>query len=338
MIRRFLLIFLFVLSVSFARAATYDVVGVVRYGGVVDEILVNDITVNVYKLGDESVWRGTLSKDGDRLNFGLPIEDVAKNDQIIITAEAQVGAGVKSNGYFGGSTVVITNKELDSGLIGEVTVDLRVIPVPVFDTTDDEELSMCWKGMDDFSVISYEVYRSNELVGDWEVVGRAGQNANKQVCFIDNAMVDGEVYYYQIAVLNSWNAGVGKEAYVSRARSGISNGVVLNKGEVEIIQTDKDDISDVTETDVTKPVVDSTDGQLVSYWDQIDGWWDELKAIIDGQEMSWQNLMILVMAGILLVIILYFVVSVWIANLTSRGSRIWVEKLDKEKTKKKKSA
>lgn len=319
----------FLFLVSTVYAATFNVVGNVRYGNWEDEILVNNIEVRVHKVGDDQVWQGALSKDGERVNFNFPVEDLSRNDQLIVTGEVnQDNNDVDKNGFFGGVTTVLTDQEVGSGLVGELVLELNPIPVPEFDSMTDESIKMCWKGMNDFSVVGYEVYRTNELFGDWDSVGKAGQSLEKQVCFTDVNLDLEDRYYYRLAVMTSWSAGEGREFFVSNSESMASDGVQLGLGVVDVRGDQEEDVSaGVEENDFTQIVEADSQSKknLKGFWNVVSGWLDNLTEFVELNNLSWELVIIVVLAAVLLLVVLIFVVSLSVSNKTSKGSVVWAE-------------
>jgi len=318
-----------VLNISVANAASLNLIGdisVVKNG---TSFALTDYQLAVHKIGSDQIWQGGLTRDGDRLNFNLPVTDIVKNDQLVLTVEAMGKDKTgREAGFFGGKTLVITSDQLDLGLLDNLNIEMNVMPIPEYEQSEGESLKICWKGMGDFSVIGYEVYRANEKAGNsWEMVGRSGQNANKQVCFLDGETTDKTVYY-KLAVMTSWNAGEGKEVYVSQVLSEISDGIKFGEGVVDKIVR-KNEVTVATESDQTENIVSAseTDGSgIVGYWSIVDKWFSQAYQKFKTYNINFQTSILIVLAGILFLIILYFVLSVWLSNMTSKNSGVWREK------------
>ncbi|MFA4930410.1 MAG: hypothetical protein WC570_00910 [Patescibacteria group bacterium] len=333
----YLSILSYFLLIQVVYAATFNVVGSVRYGDYEDLISANSIEVKVHKLGNDRIWLGALSKDGDRVNFNFPVDDLARNDQLIITGEVlDSGDDVDNDSYFGGVTTVITDNELNSGLVGDLILELNPIPRPEFDSMTEESIKMCWRGMNDFSVVGYDVYRTSDLFGDWESVGKSGQSSDKQVCFTDVNLPEADKYYYRIAVMTSWSAGEGREFFISRAMSAVSDGISLGQGVVDKRNKPTTPIETGGESDLTLlPEVDSAAKQnLKGFWNWAGEAWEVTAAKVEASHISWQTVIILVVLAILLLVLIIFFISISLSNTTSRGSLVWMEgdlDLDKDK-------
>jgi hypothetical protein len=225
----------------------------------------------------------------------------------------------REDGLFGGMSMVVTEDNIQSGSLGNQVVRLNYIPVPEFDSTDSEQIKTCWKGMDDFSVVSYEVLRSNQKVGEYSSVGRAGQTPGRQICFIDKEVKSGEKYYYRLSTLSSWNAGSGSEFMMSDALSSGSDGIMLVKG---VVETAKEKLTD--ETDLTLVSMAQTNNKLNQ--SPVDKWLDRIQFEIESRGWSYQVVMLVGIGVVLLVVVLFFIFSVEMANIRSNGSNVWQRK------------
>lgn len=321
-------IFSLFLGLSTVRAANINLVGdidVIKEG---DDFSLTDYKLVLRKIGLDQLWQGGLSRDGEKLSFNLPIENIQKNDQLVLTIEAKGRNEVgREAGYFGGKTIVVTSDQVEKTMIDDISLEMRIIPIPEYEQTDEKTMKICWKGMSDFSVVGYEVYRSDEKSGDsWQSVGRSGQNANKQVCFLDSELTD-EVVYYRLGILTSWNAGENKEVFVSNILSEVSDGLRFGSG-VEDKLIREYSLLKETEDDQTQSVVSASesDNGIVKYWTFADNWINVLFSKLKDNNISIQLTILLFLAVILLAVIIYFVLSVWFSNVTSNGSNVWREK------------
>ena len=285
----------------------------------VSEIALSTISVKTYKLGSDKVTKAEVKKDGrGQVSFSANLNDLNKNDQLIVVSQVE-----KESGLFGGLSTVITDKELTTGVIGGLTIYLSEIPVPVFEMTDDKDLKICWKGMDDFSVVGYEIMRSEIVDTAYESVGRSGQTAGRQVCFTDNTLDSGVKQYYRLGVLTSWSAGEGKEVMISDALSVPSNGMMLTKGVVENREVVKINASQQNDLTLAQ-VVDEN-----SFDNIIDKYLVVVKNEIEKRGWSYQMVLLIAIALVLVVIIAFFVISVEFANIRSGGSGVWERKVSR---------
>jgi len=304
---------------SSVLAADFDVQGKLYFAdGDFQEVSANNIHVWSYKIGESVKYEAKINKDGrGQVSFDIPFSGIKKNDQLMILAEV-----LQENGLFGGISTVITDENIQSGNIANQVIHLNYIPTPEFDSTDSEQIKICWKGMDDFSVVSYEVLRANEVLGDYESVGRAGQTAGRQVCFIDKEVKKSETYYYKISTLSSWNAGTGNEFMQSEAMSGASDGVMLVKGVVEAIN--EKPIASSNEEDMTLVANATANNQINK--NQFDKLMDRIQYEIELRGWSYQVVLLIAIGIVLLVIVLFFVLSVEMSNIRSSGSDVWQRK------------
>lgn len=314
------------LAVNAAEMSFIGDITVIRDG---EDYDLTDWQLVLRKIGSDQVWQGGLNRDGEKLGFNLPVKDIEKNDQLILTVEAKGRNSIgREEGFFAGKTIVVTAEQLEKGLIDDdIDLEMNVIPIPAYELTDEKTMKICWKGMSDFSVIGYEIYRSDEKVSNsWQMIGRSGQNANKQVCFLDSD-VSAKNLYYRLAVLSSWNAGENKEVYVSKVMSDISDGMRFGEGVTDKI-TRKKEIAVTPETDLTENIVsvDNNDQEIVRYWSVVDKWFKNIYAELQTRNITAQMMIILLMGLVLLLIVLYFFFSVWFSNVTSKGSNVWREK------------
>lgn len=283
----------------------------------VTEIAVNKIHVKTFKIGSEDISNAEIKKDGrGQVTFSIKLTDLNKNDQLLVVAEVE-----QEKGLFGGLSTVITEKELASGVIGSLTIYLNEIPAPQYEESLTKEIKICWKGMDDFSVVGYEVYRSEAINEEFLSVGRAGQTAGRQVCYTDNEIKDKVKYYYRLGVLNSWNAGTGKEVMISNSMSDISNGLMLGKGVVE----DRKPKVKNDENDLTLQAV-KAENQKES---KMDEYLNLIRAEIEKRGWSYQMVLLVFIAIVLFLIIGFFVLSVEFSNIRSGGSGVWERRVAK---------
>lgn len=320
----FVLVIVFLLPINNVLGASFGAFGEIS---LVDNrnILANNINISSYKLGDTQAWRGTLTKDSDKLSYRANIENLVKNDQIVVLAEAREGDDPELNGYFGGVTTVIGDKELQSGIIGQLNIEMLILPVPEFESYDDKMLKICWRGINDFSIVGYEIFRSEDKLLSGQDIGRSGQSADKKVCFVDSTPEKDKTYYYTISAITSWNAGVGKEVKISSVKSAISDGLRLGLGvvdkrtkvESDVISTPEPDTSMVA---VTDNVVSDTNQKIASLMSRVT---DKIQAIMQQYNLSWQYLALIAMAFVLLVVILFFILSVQLANIRSHKKDVW---------------
>ncbi len=296
------------------------------------EVSVNNISVKTYRIGHEEVKEAEIKKDGRGLvSFTIDVEDIEKNDQIIVLSEV-----LTDDSMFGGLSTVITEKELSSGVVGSLTIYLDEIPRPVYEGVNESEMKICWKGMDDFSVVGYEVLRSEILANDYETVGRAGQTVGRQVCFTDTTLDESIKYYYKLGILTSWNAGEGNEVMISEVYSAPSDGLMLEKGIVEVTKVE-DKI--MGETDNTSVIVLDTSVEIPE--NTFDKVLNYLKEEVDSRGWSYQMVLLIVIGVILLFVLAFFIMSVELSNIRSGGSGVWDRKVSKsiftdEETKSKK--
>lgn len=306
------------LPVSQVRAADFDIFGQLVVEDIkAPSLVMNDLAVHAYIVGKSDVFFGDLDFEDD-MQFRMDINDLAVNDQLII-----IGEGRKADSaYFGSATTVITEKELKSGLVGNLIINMNELPIPAYETSNENLIKVCWKGLDQFSVVGYEVYRSEFIDEGWEAVGRSGQNADKQVCYVDNTADEDVKYFYKIGALTSWSAGEGKEVMVSEVMSLPSNGMMIGLGEVEeIYQTD---VIGEKETDLSPMVVSGVD--VNDNFGQLDTVLEKINQFIDERGWSHEIFMIVLLSGILLLVVVFFVVSVSLANVRSQGSNLWDKK------------
>lgn len=295
----------------------------------VSEIAVNNISVKTFKIGSADVYQAEVKKDGrGQVTFSIVLNSLQKNDQLLVLAQAD-----QDKGLFGGLSTVVTEKELSDGIIANLTISLKQIPVPEYEEGANTELKTCWKGMDDFSVVGYEVYRSEDLNLEFTSIGRAGQTAGRQVCYVDTKGESGVKYYYKLGILNSWNAGAGKEVMISEAMGLGSNGLMLGKG---IVERNKPVVEQM-ESDLTLPVLSENKGNST-----IDKYLNYFKNEIEKTGWSYQTVLLVVIGIVLLLVIGFFVLSVEFANVRSKGSVVWERRVvksifvDKEDGQKKK--
>lgn len=312
-------------DLSSASAATTSVVGEIQFASLnTDNIISNNIIVNAYKVGSEEVWNAILNKDAQKgLGYSLTADGLNKNDQLVVTAEYDTDKQ-DNDAYYGGVITIITDQGIESKVLTNLNIVLLKVPFPVFEETDENNLKLCWTGISDFSVVGYEIYRSEDKTEGFRSIGRSGQNANKKVCFVDSSLDRNKTYYYRLAVMNSWNAGEGKEVKVASVLSARSDGMQIIKGVVDK-KEEKIEILDA-EKDQTQ-LVSLVEGEQVklnkSVWEKIDV---TIKTIQDKIKLlgwSYQTMAIIVIAGVLLLVILYFVFSVWWSNIRYHKKSIW---------------
>jgi len=299
-------------------AADFSVVGRLVFDDIKSPSLVmDDLSVKGYVVGKPDLYYGDLNFT-DEMRFNLELNDLKENNQLILVGEGKKG----ENGYFGSITTVITEKELTSGLIGDSVIKMNELPVPVYETSNDSLIKVCWRGLDEFSVVGYEVYRTENAEAGWDSVGRAGQNAGKQVCFVDNKADQDVTYYYRLGALTSWNAGDGDEVMASQVQSGMSDGMMIGLGVVDRIN--KVVSEEMIETD--KTVVVTNNLEQNRYFAFFDSVVNKVNQFVADRGWSQELFMIAILSGILLIVILFFVISVSIANVRSRGSDLWNKK------------
>jgi|GEM_PF-6228789 len=307
------------LSGQSVLAADFDVVGKLILSDVKSPGLVMDgLSVRGYVVGQPDTFYGDLNFEDD-LQFQMGVEELKANDQLIITGEGQKD----KSAYFGSATTVITEKELTSGLIGNILIELHELPIPAYETSNENLIKVCWRGLDDFSVVGYEVYRSEFVNEGWESVGRSGQNASKQVCFVDNEAEEDVKYFYKIGALTSWNAGEGSEVLVSEVTSSASDGMMIGLGVVENINEVQ--VTSENGLDLTVPVVVGSTEYSESFG-RLDSVLDRINEFIDERGWSHEIFMIVLLSGILLLVVIFFVASVSLANVRSQGSNLWDKK------------
>lgn len=298
-------------------AADFNVTGQLRFDLIKSPSLVmDDLSVRGYMVGFDRVYDGELTFDDD-MRFSLDIDDIEENSQLMVVAD-----GTKDGvGYFGSATTVVTEKEMISGIIGNLLVDMHEIPVPEYETSNKDLLKVCWQGLEEFSVIGYEIYRSELFDDDWTSIGRSGQNAGKQVCYLDNTAELDVKYYYRIGALTSWNAGENKEVMVSEVMSKTSDGLMKEVGVVDVINQK---LTKVIEVDQT--VAANQNSSEKKYFGLVDETIDKIGRYIEGNGWSHEVFILVVLLVVLLLVILFFVVSVSLANVRSKGSGLWDKK------------
>ena len=110
---------------------------------------------------------------------------------------------------------------------------------------------------------------------------------------------------------------------VSDVTSGVSNGMMIGVGIVDKL-SNNDSVSTV-ESDVTIPI--KTDSLVENeYIGQLDGIFDQVNQFVEEQGWSKEIFMIALLSGILLLVVLFFIVSVSLANVRSKGSDLWDKK------------
>lgn len=312
-------------QVAIIKAASFSVVGQISF---VDNknVPANNIVINAYRLGDSQIAIGSLNKEADKLSYKVEIADLKKNDQIVVTAEAKSGDENDYKAYFGGVTTVIGDKELQSGLVGQLNIEMLILPLPEFESYDDKMMKVCWRGINDFSIVGYEIFRSEDKLLTGQEIGRSGQSAGKKVCYVDSVLEKNKTYYYSISAITSWNAGEGKEVKVSGVKSAVSDGMKMGIGVVDKKSVTEPIAGSNTESDMSDPekIQDKVVSEPINQVDNvIQKITIEVKSLMQEYNLSWQYLSLMVMALFLLIVIVFFVLSVQVANVRSHKKDVW---------------